>query len=278
MFALFPNALHFFGLSLHQPSCNWNLELETRKVEPKFLLTLFILPFQITITFCPLARDLQLRWESHEPPIAPPKETMEFYPPISIGKLHNPFTLQRKSSVQAKVRFVSRVKRGNLEIRSQLLLFSLSREKRGVLSQPLGFYWNRPWAQSTWARQLHFNVLQRRTLLQQFHGPRRKAPFPLEDIPLLKECSTSGMLQWVTMGCTCVQFVLTKGPLRPLFHSTSTVKFYLHQIHNGSSRGSISKNLKATLWLYQKQTRKIQEPTSAQPRTPWVQHTPRHFW
>ena len=56
----------------------------------------------------------------------------------------------------------------------------------------------------------------------------RKAPFPLEDIPLLKECSTSGMLQWVTMGCTCIQFVLTKGPLRLLLHSTSMVKFYLH--------------------------------------------------
>ena len=230
----------FFGLRLHQSSCNWNLELETRKVEPEFPLTLFILPFQISSTLCPLTLDLQLRWESHEPLIAPPKETVELYPPISIGKLRNPFTQQRKRSVQAKVRFVSRVNRGNPEIRTQHLLCNLLRGKRGVLSLPLGFYCNRPWAQSTWARQLHFNVLQRRTLLQQFHGPRRKAPFPLEDIPLLKEGSTSGMLQWVTMGCTCVQFVLTKGPLRLLLNSTSMVKFYLHKVHNVSLRGSIS--------------------------------------
>ena len=65
---------------------------------------------------------------------------MEFYPPISIGKLQNPFTLRRKRSVQEKVRFVSRVKRGNPEIRSQLLLFSLLREKRGLLLLPLGFF------------------------------------------------------------------------------------------------------------------------------------------
>ena len=228
MFALYPNALHFFGFSLHQSSCNWNLELETRKLVQELPLTIFILPFQISTAFCPLALDLQLRWESREPLIAPPRETMEFYPPISIGKLQSPFTLQRKRSVQAKVRFVSRVKRENPEIRTQLLLFSLLREKWEVLLLPLGFFCNRPWAQSTWVRQLHFNVLQRRTLLQQFHGPRRKAPFPLEDIPLLKEGSTSGMLQWVTMGCTCVQFVLTKGPLRLLLLLTSMVKFYLH--------------------------------------------------
>lgn len=228
MFAPYASALQFFGFSLHQSSCNWNLELKTRKVIQELPLTIFILPFQISTTFCPLALDLQLRWESREPLIAPPRETTEFYPPISIGKLQNPFMLQRKRSVQAKVRFVSRVKRGSPEIRSQLLLFSLLREMREVLLLPLGFFCNRPWAQSTWLRQLHFNVLQRRTLLQQFHGPRRKAPFPLEDIPLLKECSTSGMLQWVTMGCTCVQFVLTKGPLRLLLNSTSMIKFYLH--------------------------------------------------
>ena len=152
MFALYPNALHFFGFSLHQSSCNWNLELETRKVVQELPLTIFILPFQISTAFCPLALDLQLRWESREPLIAPPRETVEFYPPISIGKLQSPFTLQRKRSVQAKVRFVSRAKRENPEIRSQLLLFSSLREKRGVLLLPLGFYCNRPWAQSTWAR------------------------------------------------------------------------------------------------------------------------------
>ena len=126
----------FSGFSLHQSSCNWNLELETRKVVQELPLTIFILPFQISTAFFPLAPDLQLRWESREPLIAPPRETMEFYPPISIGKLQNPFTLQRKRSVQAKVRFVSRAKRENLEIRSQLLLFSSLREKRGCCYCP----------------------------------------------------------------------------------------------------------------------------------------------
>ena len=64
-----------------------------------------------------------------------------------------------------------------------------------------------------------FNCLPEKTLTRQCLGPKKKDLSPQEDIQSSKELFISRMRQSLTMECTCVQFVLTRGPYRHLLHS-----------------------------------------------------------
>ena len=61
-----------------------------------------------------------------------------------------------------------------------------------------------------------FKCSPEKTLTRQCLGPKKMAPSPREDTPSSKELYILRMRQSVIMECTCVQFVLTRGPLRRL--------------------------------------------------------------